>query len=266
MIETTPEEHDRQMAATLALTHFIGRSLAEYGAEPLDIDTEGYKRLLFTLEMVTHDTWELFTDMHRYNPFAKDMRDRFIRAAERVDARLRGENPSTRRSSKLNYSAESILVTGGGGFLGGAIVRMMLEEGARVSSFSREFYPDLEALGVKQIQGDLRDRNAVFIAFKGIDVVFHMAAKAGGWGKYRDYFDINVKGTENVIAGCRRHQVSRLIYTSSPSVVFDRRDKAGIDESAPYALKIPNPLSGHKGPGRTDGAKSQPGRIGDHLP
>lgn len=88
VIETTPEEHDRQMAASLALTHFVGRSLAEYGAGPLDIDTEGYKRLLYTLETVTHDTWELFKDMHRYNPFAREVRERFMAAAERIDARL----------------------------------------------------------------------------------------------------------------------------------------------------------------------------------
>jgi len=100
VIETTPEEHDRKMAATLALTHFIGRSLSEYGAEPLDIDTEGYKRLLHTLETVTHDTWELFTDMHRYNPFAREVRDRFMAAVERIDARLEKESASIPRSSK----------------------------------------------------------------------------------------------------------------------------------------------------------------------
>lgn len=100
VIETTPEEHDRKMAATLALTHFIGRSLSEYGAEPLDIDTEGYKRLLYTLETVTHDTWELFTDMHRYNPFARDVRDRFMAAVELIDARLERESASILRSSK----------------------------------------------------------------------------------------------------------------------------------------------------------------------
>ncbi len=100
VIETTPEEHDRKMAATLALTHFIGRSLSEYGAEALDIDTEGYKRLLYTLETVTHDTWELFTDMHRYNPFARDVRDRFMAAVELIDARLERESASIPRSSK----------------------------------------------------------------------------------------------------------------------------------------------------------------------
>lgn len=58
VIETTPEEHDRQISVTLSLTHFIGRSLEEYGAREFIIDTEGYKRLLHILGVVTHDTWE----------------------------------------------------------------------------------------------------------------------------------------------------------------------------------------------------------------
>jgi len=93
VIETTPDEHDRQMAASLALPHFIGRSLAEYGAAPLDIDTEGYQRLLYTLETVTHDTWELFVDMHKFNPYARDVRDRFRTAVERINAQLGSVQP-----------------------------------------------------------------------------------------------------------------------------------------------------------------------------
>lgn len=130
---------------------------------------------------------------------------------------------------------ESILVTGGGGFLGGALVRRLVQTGARVKSFSRGFYPDLDVLGIEQIQGCLQDLSAVTAACEEVDLVFHTAAKAGGWGKYQDYFDINVTGTEHIIAACRQNRVSRLIYTSSPSVVFDHLDKAGIDESAPYA-------------------------------
>jgi prephenate dehydrogenase len=60
IIEATPAEHDRQIASSLALTHFIGRSLAQVEAAPLDIDTEGYKRLLHILEVVQNDTWQLF--------------------------------------------------------------------------------------------------------------------------------------------------------------------------------------------------------------
>jgi len=87
-IETTPAEHDRKIAVSLALTHFIGRSLAEFGAPDLDIDTEGYKRLLHILGVVNNDTWQLFEDMHHYNPYAAENRRAFIQAMARIDARL----------------------------------------------------------------------------------------------------------------------------------------------------------------------------------
>jgi len=64
VIEATAREHDEQIATSLSLTHLIGRTLSECGASPLDIDTEGYKRLLRILEVVERDTWQLFQDMH----------------------------------------------------------------------------------------------------------------------------------------------------------------------------------------------------------
>jgi nucleoside-diphosphate-sugar epimerase len=130
--------------------------------------------------------------------------------------------------------AMTALVTGGGGFLGGAIVRRLVERGDRVSSLARGRYPELEALGVEQHQGDVADAEVVRKAAAGCDVVFHVAAKAGVWGRYEDYHRANVVGTENVIAACRAHRVSRLVYTSSPSVVFDGRDQEGVNESVPY--------------------------------
>ncbi|MDJ0784321.1 MAG: prephenate dehydrogenase/arogenate dehydrogenase family protein [Desulfosarcinaceae bacterium] len=88
VIETTPEAHDRQIAVTLALTHFLGRSLSAYGAENLEIDTEGYKRLMHILEVVENDTWQLFQDMHHYNPFADEERTRFMDAMAQINLRL----------------------------------------------------------------------------------------------------------------------------------------------------------------------------------
>jgi len=88
LIETTPEAHDRQIATTLALTHFIGRSLSKFGAPALDIDTEGYKRLRHILGVVENDTWELFQDMHSYNPFAMQTRRAFMSAMADIEARL----------------------------------------------------------------------------------------------------------------------------------------------------------------------------------
>jgi nucleoside-diphosphate-sugar epimerase len=126
------------------------------------------------------------------------------------------------------------LVTGGGGFLGLAIVRGLIKRGASVRSFSRQDHGALRELGVEQHRGDLADVAAVSNAVAGCDIVFHVAAKAGVWGPYDEYHRINVTGTENVIAACRRHGVSRLVHTSSPSVVFAGGDMEGVDESVPY--------------------------------
>ena len=132
---------------------------------------------------------------------------------------------------------KNVLVTGGGGFLGKAIVRKLLMKKLRVTSFSRNFYKDLDNMGVLQIRGDLSEAASVINAFKGIDAVFHVAAKPGIWGDFNDYFRTNVTGTENVIASCFENNVRQLIYTSSPSVIFDENDMENVDESVPYPEK-----------------------------
>ncbi len=140
-----------------------------------------------------------------------------------------------KKEEKIKKRApQKVLVTGGGGFLGGAIVRLLVKRGDQVRSFSRSNYPELTSMGVEQIKGDVGDKNAIETACKGIDLVFHVAAKPGVWGDYSDYYRTNVTGTENVITGCIKNDVSRLIYTSSPSVIFDGTDMEGVDESVPY--------------------------------
>lgn len=126
------------------------------------------------------------------------------------------------------------LVTGGGGFLGRAIVERLLGRGDTVRIFSRGEYPGLSKQGVEVIRGDLADANAVDAACRGCDVVFHVAAKPGIGGTYADYYRPNVMGTENVIAGCKEQGVARLVYTSSPSAIFNENDMEGVDESAGY--------------------------------
>jgi len=127
-----------------------------------------------------------------------------------------------------------ILVTGGGGFLGKGIAKGLLKRGDRVRSFSRGDYPELQDLGIDVRRGDLVDKEAVSRAVEGCDAVFHVAAKTGIWGKYSEYHAINVTGTRNVIEACRQTNVNRLIYTSSPSVIFGGDSMEGVDESAPY--------------------------------
>jgi len=129
-----------------------------------------------------------------------------------------------------------VLVTGGGGFLGSALCRALTQRGDTVSSFQRRFSPALEAFGVTQVLGDLVDAQAVRRACAGHDAVLHNAAKAGAWGRYRDYFDANVRGTDNVISGCREHGITRLVYTSTPSVTHSGRRpvEGGNELDTPY--------------------------------
>ncbi|MCA9547765.1 MAG: NAD-dependent epimerase/dehydratase family protein, partial [Myxococcales bacterium] len=87
------------------------------------------------------------------------------------------------------------LVTGGGGFLGGAIVDQLLARGAQVTSFARGDYPALAAKGVRALRGDVKDAAAVAAACAGQDVVFHVAALPGVWGPYQVFHDTNVTGT-----------------------------------------------------------------------
>ena len=128
----------------------------------------------------------------------------------------------------------SILVTGGGGFLGFAIVELLVKQGHRVKSFSRGSYPELDALGVTQIHGDISNPDDVDRAVEGSDVVFHVAAKPGVWGKYDEYYRTNTLGTRNVVDACVKYEVRHLIHTSSPSVVFTAGDMEGVNESTPY--------------------------------
>lgn len=126
------------------------------------------------------------------------------------------------------------LVTGGGGFLGLYIVEQLLERGDQVRVFCRGEYPRLTELSVEVARGDVRDRDAIAAACDGVDTVFHVAAIPGVWGPWERYHSINTVGTENVIAGCLQHGVGRLIYTSSPSVIYDGNEHLGSDESLPY--------------------------------
>lgn len=128
-----------------------------------------------------------------------------------------------------------ILVTGGSGFLGGAVVRRLVARGDTIRSFQRQDSPALRELGVDIVQADLADRDAVIKAAIGCDAVIHIAAKAGVWGTHADYFRANVLGTRNVLEACAANSIRRLVYTSTPSVIHAGGDVEGINESAPLA-------------------------------
>ena len=69
-IEMSPEQHDQYMAKSQGITHLIGRALAQINAEPTPIDTAGYHQLLKIMQHTCNDSWELFYDLQRHNPYS----------------------------------------------------------------------------------------------------------------------------------------------------------------------------------------------------
>jgi nucleoside-diphosphate-sugar epimerase len=131
-----------------------------------------------------------------------------------------------------------ILVTGGSGFLGGAVVRRLVARGDTVRSLQRQDSPDLRDLGVDIVRADLAQRDAVIQASKGCDAIIHVAAKTGVWGPYEDYYRANVLGTRNVLDACLANGIRRLVYTSTPSVIHAGGDIEGVGESVPLATRF----------------------------
>lgn len=129
-----------------------------------------------------------------------------------------------------------ILVTGGAGFLGKAVVKKLLNEKHTVVSISRSFYPELEKLNVSQIKKSLND--LTLDDLEGIEAVIHTAAIAGVWGKKEDYYKTNYEGTKHLVDLCLQKEIKYFVYTSSPSVVFGKDDIEGLDESIPYPEKF----------------------------
>ena len=135
-------------------------------------------------------------------------------------------------------SPPTVLVTGGNGFLGRAVVARCLARGHTVRVYGRSDLAADLAPRVAFHRGDLADAAALTAAVRGCDFVFHVAAKAGVWGRWEDYVRSNITGTETVVQACRDHGVKALVYTSTPSVVFNGESFRGADESLPYGANF----------------------------
>ena len=157
-------------------------------------------------------------------------------------AKLLFSNPNlplaTHHSS---LSGAPALVTGGTGFLGRRLVERLLAEGRPVTVLARTPAPDLEKRGVRFLRASLDDGDDIRASCRGIDTVFHVAAKVGVWGHWAEFHVTNILGTEAILEGCQQFGVRRLVYTSTPSVVYNGRDLAGADESLPLTTDCPSP-------------------------
>lgn len=136
-----------------------------------------------------------------------------------------------------------VLVTGGAGFLGKAIVSEFLAEDSLVRPYELRIYdispsPGYTDSRVVYRQGDIRDYDRLKEAVSGADLVIHTAAIVD-WGTRTDeeVLAVNFGGTENVVKACKECNVGRLIFTSSLDAVYGGRPLIDIDESVGYPEK-----------------------------
>lgn len=134
-----------------------------------------------------------------------------------------------------------VLVTGGTGFLGKNLIDRLLEEGYEVTAVGRNEQEGqlLKRKGVRFLKLDL-SAPEMTDALKQQEAVFHCGALSSPWGAYRDFHQSNVIGTRNIIEGCFKYGVQKLVHVSTPSIYFDYRDRLLIAEAEPLPKQAVN--------------------------
>jgi nucleoside-diphosphate-sugar epimerase len=135
------------------------------------------------------------------------------------------------------------LITGATGFLGGALARRLHCMGWDVTALGRNAskLDHLESEGIRTLQLDLKDKNAMAAACKDTEIVFHCAALPSPWGNFEMFYQANVIGTRNVIRGCEEQKVKRLVYVSTPSLYFGYSSRMNVKETD----ILPEPVSNY---------------------
>jgi dihydroflavonol-4-reductase len=130
--------------------------------------------------------------------------------------------------------SDPVLVTGGTGFVGRAILERLLADGGRVKALARSDASAraLAELGAETVPGDVLDVDAMASAMGGCDVVYHAAgANAFCVRDPSPMFEVNVRGSENVVRAAARAEVKRVIYTSSAATLGERKGTVGNEQS-----------------------------------
>jgi nucleoside-diphosphate-sugar epimerase len=126
-------------------------------------------------------------------------------------------------------------VTGGSGFVGGALIERLRREGWDVRGLARSerAAERVRELGAEPVMGDLDDRDSLRAGADGCKVAFHAAAKVEDWGDPADFERLNVRGTQNVIDACREGGVRRLVHVGTEAALMAGQPLINVDESAP---------------------------------
>ncbi len=137
----------------------------------------------------------------------------------------------------LGDRSRKILITGGTGFVGSQLARCLAEAGHDVTALGRNKYRTHRTNhpNIRLIQCDIRDTDSVVSACERQELVYHAAALTSPWGSRKLFQQINVEGTRNIVLGCTRHAVQRLVHVSSTSIFFDFKDMLSQSDDAPYA-------------------------------
>ncbi|WP_412754327.1 NAD-dependent epimerase/dehydratase family protein [Legionella donaldsonii] len=132
------------------------------------------------------------------------------------------------------------IVTGATGCLGLNLTRRLIQEGHDVIALGRNEHLGkiVSQLGAQFIPMDLAEKEKLKKISANADLIFHCAARSSIWGAYREFYQANVIGTQNIIEATPSH--ARLIHVSSPSIYFDFTEKHGIKEDAPLPRKPAN--------------------------
>jgi dihydroflavonol-4-reductase len=131
-------------------------------------------------------------------------------------------------------------VTGGTGFIGGAVVRHLLKAGHEVRALVRAGADtrQLDGLPVERVEGDLRDADGLQRGVAGCEWVFHVAALYSYWGyRWDDFYQTNVEGTRRVLEAARQQGVERVVHTSSIAALGINEDRTPATEETPSSLE-----------------------------
>ncbi|KAL1507043.1 hypothetical protein AB1Y20_007905 [Prymnesium parvum] len=161
-----------------------------------------------------------------------------------ADARSEHLSPLQLRTSRRAFPPVPAVcaVTGGTGFVGGRLVEMLVERGARKVRVLDIVPPPKNAWAdprIEYIVGDICDLATVERLVNGVDCVWHNAAAVGPFHPVKLYFKVNHEGTLNVIKACKKAGVKKVVMSSSPSTRFDGSDVDGLTEDA--MPKLPQP-------------------------
>jgi dihydroflavonol-4-reductase len=135
---------------------------------------------------------------------------------------------------------QSVLVTGGTGFVGSAVIRALIASGRRIRALVRPGSPrdNLAGLDIELTEGDLRDPDSIDRALAGMGTgtgaLFHVAADYRLWAPDpKEIVRNNLDGTRIVMEAALRHGVERIVYTSSVATLAPRPDGSPADEGSP---------------------------------